>query len=358
MTAAGDTLRFGKTGRARRRVLFLALSGMAPLAVIAALCAGALPIAPTQLVRALATPMISPADIAGDPSAHILWALRLPRALLAFAAGALLALGGCCAQGVFRNPLADPGLLGISSGASVAAATAIVLLPTSLPGTLALLSPWLVPGAAFAGAMTVTTLLFHLSRHSERPRVQTLLLSGIAVNALCFAAVGALITIANDAQLRTLSFWTLGSVAGATWTSVGILVPICAIALVLLLPQARALDALLLGEREARHVGIDVPRVVRRCTVGIALGVGGTVALTGLIGFVGLIVPHLLRSVLGPGHRALLPGSVLGGGLLLLLADTASRTVVAPIEVPVGVLTATIGGPLFLALLQSRREQP
>ncbi|TVR67152.1 MAG: iron ABC transporter permease [Gemmatimonadales bacterium] len=288
--------------------------------------------------------------IFGGEGEDILRIIRIPRVLLAAAVGASLALGGAVLQGVFRNPLADPGLIGVSAGASLGAALWIIL-----GSALALQFPWLAlwgPSlAAFLCALGATALVWRLALRGGRVSTATLLLAGVALNSLVGASLGFLLFLADDQQLRSLTFWTLGGLGGATWSSLSVSAPLIAAGLVPLLFLARPLNTLILGEGEAYHLGVHVERVKKIGIVGVALAVGAAVAAAGGIGFLGLVVPHLFRLAAGPDHRYLLPGSALGGALLLVLADLFSRTVAAPAELPVGVVTALLGGPFFLWLL-------
>ncbi|QKJ87018.1 Hemin transport system permease protein [Paramixta manurensis] len=298
----------------------------------------------------LSLPMLWQASF-DDTLWQIWWNIRLPRVLLAVLVGAALAASGAVMQGVFRNPLADPGLLGISSGAALAVALAIVV-PVALPSALSL---WLPMLAAFLGSLAVTIVIFLLSRigHGAMGR---LLLVGIAINALCGSAVGVLSWVANDQQLRQLSLWGMGSLGQAQWSTV----LACALLIVptALVVQrlATRLNLLQLGEEEAHYLGVDVRRTQRILLVASALLVAAAVAVSGVIGFIGLVVPHLMRMCLSTDHRWLLPGTLLAGATLLLLADTLARTVVAPAEMPVGLLTSLLGGPWFLWLILRRRE--
>ncbi|MBP2155532.1 FecCD family ABC transporter permease [Erwinia rhapontici] len=281
---------------------------------------------------------------------QIWFTIRLPRVLLAVMVGGALALSGCVMQGLFRNPLADPGLLGISSGAALAVAISIVL-SLSLHGVLNLYQPLF---AAFIGSLAVTLVIFLLSRQGLTG-LSRLLLVGIAINALCGAAVGVLSWISNDQQLRQLSLWGMGSLGQAQWPTVLVCASVVLPCMVLVQRLATRLNLLQLGEEEAHYLGVDVPRTQRYLLVLSAFLVASAVAVSGVIGFIGLVVPHLMRFCLGGDHRWLLPSSLLSGAILLLLADTLARTVVAPAEMPVGLLTSLIGGPWFLWLILRRR---
>ncbi len=286
-----------------------------------------------------------------DGSLWQIWfTIRLPRVLLAVIVGGALALSGCVMQGLFRNPLADPGLLGISSGAALAVAISIVL-SLSLPGVLMLYLPLL---AAFLGSLAVTLVIFLLSRQGLTG-LSRLLLVGIAINALCGAAVGVLSWLSTDQQLRQLSLWGMGSLGQAQWPTVLMCASVVVPCMVLVQRLAIRLNLLQLGEEEAHYLGVDVARTQRYLLVLSAFLVASAVAVSGVIGFIGLVVPHLMRFWLGGDHRWLLPSSLMSGAILLLLADTLARTLVAPAEMPVGLLTSLIGGPWFLWLILRRR---
>ncbi|MCY1016535.1 FecCD family ABC transporter permease [Pyxidicoccus sp. MSG2] len=327
--------------------LALLLVGVA----LASLAVGAVHVPPLALVGGVLGAL--GVDIgSGLSSAQeaVLLSIRLPRVVLAVLVGAVLATCGAALQALFRNPLVEPGLLGTSSGAALGAVAAIVLdvsLSTRL-GTLRLLA---VPGAAFLGALGATLLAQRLGRGDGRTETARILLAGVAVSAGASAGIGLLTQVATDAQLRSITFWSWGSLGGASWDVVGAAaVPLC-VALALLLREARALNLLLLGEREAWHLGVDVERLKRRLVLAAALGVGAAVSATGIIGFVGLLVPALLRLAMGPDHRRLLGASALLGAALLVAADLLARTAAAPAELPVGALTSVLGVPVFIGLL-------
>jgi len=277
---------------------------------------------------------------------HIWLTIRLPRVLLALLVGAALALSGCVMQGLFRNPLADPGLLGVSSGAALAVACWLVL-PLSVPALVALYAPML---AAFIGSIAVMVVIFILSQANEGS-LSRLLLVGIAINALCGALVGVLAWISNDTQLRQLSLWGMGSLGQAEWPTLLVAATLIFPASLIIWLMASRLNLLQLGDEEAHYLGINVRAVQRLLLLCSALLVASSVAISGVIGFIGLVVPHLIRMWLGPDHRALVPGSLLAGAILLLLADTLARTVAAPAEMPVGLLTSMLGAPWFLWLI-------
>jgi len=285
----------------------------------------------------------------------VLLDIRLPRLLMGMLVGASLAVSGALLQGLFRNPLADPGIVGVSSGATLGAILAIVL-GASLPGPLAGLFGWYqVPIAAFTGSWITTMLLYRIATREGRTSVGTMLLAGIALGAIFSAFAGMLILRANDSQLRDLTFWGLGSLAGANWPKLATAGPVMLAALAAAPLLARGLNALALGEAAAGHVGIRVQRVKNRAILVVAAGTGAAVAVSGGIGFVGIVVPHLLRLASGPDHRWLLVNSALLGAVMLLLADMISRTLIAPAELPIGIVTAMIGGPFFLWILLRNR---
>ena len=341
----------------RARRVRLALGGLSAALVVACVISvgvGAVRVPPSAVLAALAGAL--GLDVAGGTAQQeaVLLAIRLPRVLLGVLVGAGLAVSGALMQGLFRNPLADPGLVGVSSGAALGAATAIVLASTVGVTALAL-GPALVAVAAFAGGLATTAVVYRIATRGGRTSVATMLLAGIAVNALCGAGVGVLVLFADDGQLRDLTFWTLGSLGGATWGTLAVVAPLIG-GVVLAAPRlARPLNALLLGEAEAGHLGVRTERVKGLVVVGSALAVGVATAAAGLVGFIGLVAPHLVRLGLGPDHRALLPASALTGALLLVAADLLARTVLAPVEVPIGIVTALAGAPFFLWLLLRQR---
>lgn len=277
--------------------------------------------------------------------------LRLPRTLLAVLVGAGLATAGAVTQGVFRNPLADPGLIGVASGAALAAVAVIVLQDTWLQGWVMLMGSFAIPVAAFVGGLFVTLLIYRLGTRDGQTQVAMLLLAGVAINVLTGALTGILTYMADDQALRSMTFWSMGSLAHGRWVDVWVLA-LCIVVPLLLLPRfARLLNALLLGENVATHLGFAVQSSKLLLIACAALMVGASVAVAGMIGFIGLVVPHLIRLLVGPDHRLLLPASALLGASLLMLADMIARTWLAPADLPIGLVMAVIGGPVFLSLL-------
>ncbi|AIR88172.1 FecCD family ABC transporter permease [Pseudomonas cremoricolorata] len=333
------------------RTLFVGLGLLWCLAIWLSLALGPVSLPFIDTLRAGLRLLGMPIAAEGLQQAElIVGQIRLPRTLLGLLVGAVLALSGVAMQGLFRNPLADPGLVGVASGAALGAALAIVL-GSGFGGLPEALAPYLLSLCAFLGGLGVTALVYRLGRHNGRTSVATMLLAGIALTALAGAGVGLFTYLADDATLRTLTFWNLGSLNGASYQRLWpLLLVVCSVAL--WLPRrAQALNALLLGESEARHLGVEVETLKRELVLCTALGVGAAVAAAGLIGFIGLVVPHLLRLLVGPDHRVLLPASLLAGGTLLLFADLVARLLLAPAELPIGIVTAFIGAPFFLFLL-------
>ena len=280
----------------------------------------------------------------------IVWELRFPRLMLAILVGAILAQCGAVMQGLFRNPLADPGIIGVSSGAAIGAIVSIGLMPDALQGLT-------TPAFAFLGGLLTTLLVYGLARSKQGTSILMLLLAGVAISAFAGALIGFISYFADDQKLRALSLWQMGSLSGANtlslWTCAGTLLFLS----VMFQLRANDLNALLLGEAEARHLGVGVERLKRQLIIVTAIGVGVAVASSGVIGFVGLVVPHIIRLLTGPNHRTLLPLSALCGALLLTISDLIGRQLVQPAELPVGLITALFGAPFFLALLVLRRDQ-
>jgi iron complex transport system permease protein len=330
-------------------VLALALAAV----MLFSLATGALEISVTAVVEGLL------GDSTDDPSALrdriVMLEVRLPRVVLGALVGASLAVSGAVMQGLFRNPLADPGIVGVSAGAGLGAAATIVLGGTLLAPVVQLAGIYALPFAAFLGGLATTFALYRIGTRGGMTSVATMLLAGIALGALAGAITGLLVYIADDQQLRDLTFWGLGSLAGATWQKVLAAGPIIALVLLGVPFLANGLNALFLGEAAAGHLGIRVQRLKTVAIVAVAAATGASVAVSGGIGFVGIVVPHLLRLTIGPDHRYLLPACALLGASMLILADTASRVIVAPAELPIGIITALAGAPFFLWILLRRK---
>jgi iron complex transport system permease protein len=340
---------------ARARTVLLALGGFLALTVLFSLTSGASDASALGLVREWLF-----GSSAGDAALSardrlIIYEIRLPRVVMGALVGAALAVSGAVMQGLFRNPLADPGLIGVSAGAGLGAVSMIVLGTGALAPLSALLGAFSLPMAAFVGGLVTTLVLYQVATRRGQTSVATMLLAGIALAALAMAVTGVLIFMADDRQLRDLTFWSLGSLAGATWQKIAAVGPVIVLALAAMPFLARGLNALALGEATAGHLGIPVQRLKYTAIVGVAAAVGAAVAVSGGIGFVGIVVPHLLRLMIGPDNRYLLPASALLGSALLLLADAVSRTIVAPAELPIGIVTALAGAPFFLWILLRKR---
>ena len=275
--------------------------------------------------------------------------IRVPRVILAAIVGASLSVSGACLQGLFRNPLADPGLIGVSAGAALGAST-IIVFGSSLTSAF-IFSTFLLPLSACLGSGLVILMLFLLTRGFGHQGVTYMLLVGIAVNAIASVGIGILTFISSDSELRSLTFWTMGSFGGITWS---LLIPaliIIFISFLFLLPVLRNLDILQLGESEAKRLGVNVKNLKYRIIFASAASVGASVSLSGMIGFVGLVVPHLLRLLSGVNHTYVVIGSALLGSSLMVFADLLSRLLIQPAELPVGLITSAIGSPFFLWLI-------
>jgi iron complex transport system permease protein len=358
MTAAnisGDTVERRSLSRRAASPAVVMLVLVAALVMVAAISVsiGAAGIPPRRIAAALLWGGGDPLLAARDQL--ILLSIRLPRVAMAASVGALLATAGTMMQGLFRNPLADPGLIGVSAGAGLGAAAMIVVGDRTLLTSMTN-SPFLLPVAAFFAALVTTSLLYRIATWQGRTSIATMLLAGLALGALAGAGTGLLVFFADDRQLRDITFWMLGSLAGATWTKVSAIAPFLVLLLLSFAVVGRSLDMLVLGETEAFHMGIAVERLKRFLIILVAAAAGAAVAFSGVIGFVGIVVPHLLRLVIGPGHRLLLPSSACCGAILLLTADTLARTMAAPAELPIGIVTAVVGAPFFLFLLLKQRS--
>lgn len=282
--------------------------------------------------------------------------LRLPRMLMGVLVGATLSVSGAATQGLFRNPLAEPGIIGISSGATFFAVMMIVLETKVFHFVTQHLGYYALAIAAFIGAVITTLIIYRFSVRNGRTDVTSLLLIGIAINALVMSFTGLLTYIASDEQLRNITFWNLGSLGGASWRTVSALIPFSLISIVGLLFFGKPLNALALGEAQAEHLGISTQSVKKYIVVLAAIGVGASLSMTGMIGFISLVVPHIIRMSITGDHKFLLPASALLGASLLVLADLIARTIVAPSELPIGILTAFIGVPVFLYIILKERK--
>ena len=337
--------------RLRTIILSTALGLILVAAVIVSAITGQLAISPSDVVGSLLKWMgfansWAPADPVIESTLQV---VRFPRIVMALAVGAALAVAGALMQAVFGNPLAEPGVVGVSSGAALGASTAIVFGISASGGGVALL--------AFLGGLGATLLVYAVARAGGRTEVVTLLLTGIAINAFAQAGLAFVLFLADTASREQIVFWQLGSLAGSLWSEVVVVLPVLVIGTVLALMMSRQLDLLALGERNARHLGVDVERLRIVAIVLVALLTGVAVAFAGIIAFVGLVVPHIIRMALGPAHRGLLLASAVGGGALLAVADLLTRTLVSGADLPIGMLTALVGGPFFFGLLYQQRRR-
>jgi heme transport system permease protein len=340
----------------RPRLLLACLGFALCLTLLLGMMSGPVFIAPSAVLAALAN-VVSNGGGSWGQEELILFSIRLPRVLLAGFVGICLAVCGAAMQGLFRNPLADPSLIGVSSGASAGASLAIVMGGSAMLQGGQLMGLSLVALGAFVGGFLAVILVYRLATSSTGTSVATMLLAGIAISALAGALNSLLSFVADDEMLRRISLWQMGSLDAANWPRVWIACAVCALLMLVLPRDSSALNAFLLGESEARHLGIQVELVKRRLILLTALAVGASVAVAGTIAFVGLIIPHIVRMLIGPDHRYLIPASALAGAILLISADAFSRVVVAPSELPAGILTALLGTPFFFSLLLQRRKQ-
>ncbi len=335
----------------KRRLVVPGLVVVLGLAILAAVAVGAVWISPWDSVRLfgwklglIARPRAIP-----DSSSVILFQLRLPRVLLAALVGAALASAGAVFQALFRNPMADPAIIGVSSGAALGAIGVI------LAGGGAALGGLGVPAAAFLGALGTAFLVYRLARIGPAVQVPTLLLAGIAVAAVIAAAISLVMTFSGE-EIRAIYFWLLGGLGARGWQSLGVATPFVVAGVIVAAASAPDLNLTALGEERAAQLGLDVERFKRLMLATGALLTAAAVSVAGLIGFVGLMTPHMLRLVIGSDHRRLIPASIVGGAAFMVLADLAARTAVSPEEIPVGAVTAVIGGPFFLYLLRRERK--
>lgn len=338
-----------------RPTRFALVSGALTLAlaltIIVSLGAGQFPLAPSEVVGILLQALGIPTDAAPPPgpAAGVVLDIRLPRIVLGLLVGWALAVSGVLMQAIFGNPLADAAVVGVSSGAAVGAAASITF-------GIVLLGTWTTPALAFVGGLVAVFAVYLISRSGGRTEVVTLLLTGIAINAIAGAGLALLAFLGTSSTREQIVFWQLGSLNGALWQNVALVAPLVIVGTIVALFVGRSLDLFALGERTARHLGVRVEALRIVVIVTVALLVCAAVAFAGIIAFVGLVIPHLLRMVIGPAHLPLLVASALGGALLLSLADLVARTAVPLADLPIGMLTSLIGGPFFLWLLLRARK--
>ncbi|ACT94744.1 FecCD family ABC transporter permease [Dyadobacter fermentans] len=326
--------------------------------VILAACTGALSISLRELWQIIAMELgwISETQVEEQKSV-VFWVIRLPRVCLAVLIGAALGIAGASLQGLFRNPIADATLIGVTSGASLFAVFVIMLNVKYFGMLNELAGAYGISFVSFLGAACTTLLVYQLSKITSDGGVATLLLCGIAINAFVGAVTGLMTYLADDAQLRNITFWNLGSLGGASWTAVMAVAPFVGISVIFMPYLSKALNLLVLGESQAASLGVNMKLLKRQVIILATLGVGASVAVAGSIGFVGLIVPHIIRTLFGPNHRTLIIGSAIAGAIVLTLADTLSRTIVAPSELPIGILTGMLGTPFFIYILWEQKRK-
>jgi iron complex transport system permease protein len=309
----------------------------------------------TDVFSILKSFFISSTEVS-EADQYILFDLRLPRIVMGILIGSMLSVSGTCMQGMFKNPLATPDLIGITSGATLFAATSIVLggvLKTFIPESLHF---YLLSLMAFLGSLLTMLIVYKIATVNGKTKVVMMLLTGVAVTAIGFAFTGFLIYLSKEEELRDLTFWNLGSLAGATWMKNALLFGVLLISYFFLLGKGKSLNALMLGENDAKHLGVPVEKIKKQIVVFTALMVGTTVAFAGTIGFVGLVIPYILRLIFKSNYQLILPLSAVFGSILLVVADTISRTIVAPSEIPIGILTAMLGAPVFILILLKNKK--
>lgn len=340
----------------RQGVIITALAVLLVATALLSLTAGAVSI-PVSDVFAILLHKIGLINNVPIDRTHelILTTIRLPRIFMTLLVGAALGVSGAALQGLFRNPLVEPGLIGVSGGSAAGVVLMIVFGGALFGSTDTLFYHALIPVVAFAGGALATFMVLGLGKQSGKTNIAVLVLTGVAVNALAGSIIGLSVFYADENQLRTFTFWTLGDLGGATAGKLIVAAPLLIGSVAVLLFQSRALNAIALGEAEAYHMGVNVERTKHIIVFFSALAVGVSVSLAGIIGFIGLVIPHLVRVLFNSDHRLVLPASVLGGAWLLLVADIIARTLVAPAELPIGVMTSLIGAPFFIALLMNAK---
>jgi len=356
MAAAGSVTQPIPIARRRllpRRVILAAVLAITlVVGVVVSAIAGQLPITPAEVIGSILRAAGIPNEWAPDDQIieSTLWVVRFPRLVMGLMVGAALAVAGAVMQAIFGNPLAEPGVVGVSSGAALGASVSIVL-------GLTVLGSWSTAAFAFAGGLLAVLLVYFVSRASGRTEVVTLLLTGIAINAFGGAGLALLLFVGDTASREQIIFWQLGSLNGSGWTEVLVVAVVAIVGLGVALLFARKYDLFSLGERAARHLGVNVEVLRVLSILLVALLTGAAVAFCGIIAFVGLVVPHIMRMAIGPAHRPLILASAIGGGVLMVFADLIARTMIPGADLPIGMLTSLIGGPFFFFLLYRARKQ-
>jgi iron complex transport system permease protein len=340
------------------KLILLLLLILLLVVVIISSCVGAVAITVPEFLSIIAYKTGISETMSFKPQqAAVLMNIRLPRVVLGVLIGAGLGISGAAIQGLFRNPLAEPGLIGISAGATLCAVLVIVLEVSFFTKIGGVIGFYAISLAAFIGACVTTFIVYRMSTRHGKTEITTLLLSGIAINSLALGFVGLLTYMATNEQLPVITFWSLGSLGGASWETVSGLLPFIIIPVVTLPFLAKSLNALTLGDAQALHMGINVVNMKRIIIVLATMAVGASVAVAGVIGFIGLIIPHILRMTFTADNRLVIPGSALLGAALLTAADMVARTIVAPAELPIGILTALIGTPVFMYIIVTERNK-
>ena len=287
----------------------------------------------------------------------IFYEIRIPRVILASLVGASLAISGACLQGLFRNPLVDPGFIGISSGAAIGAMISIMFGSSIYYFMPQVLIPFALPILAMTGSFLATTMVYKMSKVSGKTNIMAMLLSGIAINAFAGAIIGLFVSLSSDAELRSFTFWTLGGLDMADWDIVAITFLFIIIPFIIIYKSQYQMDIFMLGDAESEHLGINVEKLKKKIILISSITVGVSVAFCGMIGFVGLVTPHLVRLFIGPNHKYLIPGSAILGALILTISDLICKTIIAPAQLPIGVVTSTIGAPFFIWLILNQKSR-
>lgn len=337
-------------------IVFLCLIVLFVASLYWSLVTGSVELSQKDIFGAIQSYISGNIDKTNEMNIMVINEIRLPRIILSFIIGASLSITGAAMQGLFRNPLADPALIGVSTGAALGAVIFIVLGSIILPNLPQDFSLYIQPIAAFVGGIISTIIAYKLASRSGMTNISILLLAGIAVNAMNGAIYGFFVFIANDAQLRNITFWSLGSFSGSNWTSVSISIFAVLIPSLFLLKYGKVLNIISLGEKEAYYLGVNLQHIKRVIIFIAAVSIGGGVSQAGIIGFLGLVTPHIIRLWFTHNYKYLLPLSMLFGGTLLMIADTLARTIVSPAELPIGILTTGLGGPFFIWLLLREKK--
>lgn len=342
-----------KTVAANRTLILGMISCLLIISVLLSLVTGAYTISIADTIGIFYHKLGFPVEYLAEEKVAVLWSIRLPRVLLAVLVGGSLAIAGASLQGLFRNPLVEPAIIGVSSGSALFAVIVIVFSSSIGWQLQSVFGEFALPLAAFAGGLLNTFLAYRLASKAGKTDISILILAGVAINALSAALIGLVIYFGDDSAIRNFIFWNLGSLGGASWPKLYIVGAMVIISILVMMSFPRSLNALAIGEAEAFYMGIHVQKVKYAILFFSALAVGAGVSVTGVIGFVGLVVPHLVRMIFGSDHQILLPASFLIGAILMLLSDIIARVIVAPTELSIGIITAMIGAPFFMYILMN-----